>query len=53
MALMQTNMPKAVINHHNQELSADARSVEFFTINVHFARDNPNPDKAPYLAAIV
>ena len=46
---MQTNMPNAVINHHSQELSADARSVEFFTINVHFAKDNPKPDSAPYL----
>ena len=49
MALMQTNIPKAVINHHNQELSADAKSVEFLTIKVHFARDRPKPLNAPYL----
>ena len=49
MARMHTNIPKAVINHHNHELSADAKSVEFFTIKVHFARDKPKPDNAPYL----
>ena len=49
MALMHTNIPKAVINHHNQELSADAKSVEFLTIKVHFARDRPKPLNAPYL----
>jgi hypothetical protein len=43
---MQTSIPKAVINHHSQELSADARSVEFFTIKVHFAKDSPNPDNS-------
>lgn len=53
MARIQTSIPKAVINHHNHELSADAKSVEFFTMSVHFARDNPNPDNAPYLAAMV
>ena len=46
---MHTNIPKAVINHHNQELSADAKSVEFLTIKVHFARDRPKPLNAPYL----
>ena len=49
MALIQTNMPNAVINHHSQELSADAKSVEFLTIKVHLARDRPKPDNAPYL----
>ena len=46
---MQTSIPNAVINHHSQELSADAKSVEFFTIKVHLAKDSPKPAKAPYL----
>lgn len=41
------NLPKVIINHHNQLLSFDAKSVECFTIRVHLANDKPNPDKAP------
>lgn len=42
-----------MMSHHNQLLSLDANSVECCTMNVHFANDNPKPDKAPYLDAIV
>lgn len=47
------NLPKVIINHHNQLLSLEAKSVECLTINVHLANDNPKPDKAPYREAIV
>lgn len=46
-------IPNVIINHHNQLLSLEAKSVECCTIKVHFARDKPNPDNAPYLEAIV
>lgn len=45
--------PKVIINHHNQLLSLEANSVECWTINVHFAKDSPNPERAPYREAIV
>lgn len=42
-----------MISHHNQLLSLEAKSVECCTIKVHFARDNPKPESAPYLEAMV
>lgn len=47
------SLPNVIINHHNQLLSFDAKSVECFTIKVHFANDNPKPDNAPYREAMV
>lgn len=52
-ARTQIKNPNAMISHHSQEFSCDARSVEFFTINVHLASERPKPDRAPYRAAIV
>ena len=50
MARMQTMSPKVVKSHQSQVLSVPvAKSVECLTIKVHFARDRPNPAKAPYL----
>ena len=50
IARIQTINPKVVKSHHNQVLSEpDAKSVECLTIKVHFARERPNPAKAPYL----
>lgn len=45
---MQIRNPNVIISHHNQSFDECAKSVECFTINVHFASDNPKPDKAPY-----
>jgi hypothetical protein len=42
-------MPNVAMIHHSHEFSPVAKSVEFFTMSVHFARDNPNPESAPYL----
>ena len=50
IARIHTIKPKVVKSHHNQVLSEpDAKSVECLTIKVHFARERPNPAKAPYL----
>ena len=50
IARIQTIKPKVVNNHHNHVLSdPEAKSVECLTIRVHFARERPNPAKAPYL----
>lgn len=53
IALTNINSPNAIISHHNHEFSRDAKSVECLTMSVHLASDNPKPDNAPYLAAIV
>jgi len=42
-----------MMSHHSQIFSLDARSVECLTIRVHLARERPNPERAPYRAAIV
>ena len=39
--------------YQSQALSAEAKSVEFLTISVHFAKDNPNPERAPYLENVM
>ena len=47
---MHTIKPNVVNSHHNHVLSdPDAKSVECLTIKVHFAKERPNPAKAPYL----
>lgn len=45
--------PKAMISHHSQLLSLDAKSVECLTIKVHLANDSPKPARAPYRPATV
>lgn len=51
--LGNVHLPNVMISHHSQLLSLDAKSVECCTIKVHFANDNPKPDNAPYLDAMV
>jgi len=46
-------LPKAIMSHQSQLFSREANSVECLTIRVHLASDSPNPDNAPYRAAIV
>ena len=46
-------LPKAIMSHQSQLFSREANSVECLTIRVHLASESPNPDNAPYLAAIV
>jgi len=46
-------LPKAIMSHQSQLFSREANSVECLTIRVHLASESPNPDNAPYRAAIV
>jgi len=41
------------MSHQSQLFSREANSVECLTIRVHLASESPNPDNAPYRAAIV
>lgn len=53
MGDLRSFLPNVIIIHHNQLFSREAKSVECLTIRVHLASERPNPDSAPYLAAIV